>query len=195
MQFCVGSDEWQKCCLKYLALHKRILAVLKVCTNADTTVKDAYTIKSAWKFDTVKEKLVFSSRLPLRFHIAKLAAFSVDPDILISLYASAHHPYTILIAGEWMIFWLGEGSSGEVRSTDVAAILFLSHPYMYTVHVLCYCNVAITVEVSLKLTRAWCLIINCHGEFDAIRGKTVNNININKWSVFSHHEESDTIMA
>ena len=47
MQFCVGSDEWQKYCLKYLALHKRILAILKVCTNADTTVKNAYTIKSA----------------------------------------------------------------------------------------------------------------------------------------------------
>ena len=31
----------------YLALRKRILAVLKVATNADATVENAYTVKSA----------------------------------------------------------------------------------------------------------------------------------------------------
>ena len=30
-----------------LALHKHILAVLKVTTNADTTIENAYTVKSA----------------------------------------------------------------------------------------------------------------------------------------------------
>ena len=33
--------------LGYLALHKCILTVLKVATNADTTVENAYTVKSA----------------------------------------------------------------------------------------------------------------------------------------------------
>ena len=33
--------------LGYLVLYKRILAVLKVATNADTTVENAYTVKSA----------------------------------------------------------------------------------------------------------------------------------------------------
>ena len=42
-QFCVGGDTQQK---KYLALHKRISAVLKVHINADTTVENAYTVKS-----------------------------------------------------------------------------------------------------------------------------------------------------
>ena len=33
--------------LGYLALPKRILAVVKVATNTDTTVENAYTVKSA----------------------------------------------------------------------------------------------------------------------------------------------------
>ena len=33
-----------------------------------------------------EKKLAFSSRLPLRRYIAQLAIFSVDPDILLSLY-------------------------------------------------------------------------------------------------------------
>ena len=57
--------------------------------------------------DTAKENVVFvetASETPF----AKLATFSVDPGILISLiYASAYHPYTILATGEWMISWLG----------------------------------------------------------------------------------------
>ena len=49
-----------------------------------------------------KEKLAFSSRLPLRRHIAWLGTFSVDPGIVVSFYASAHHPHTTLATGEWM---------------------------------------------------------------------------------------------
>ena len=46
--------------LEYLAIQKRILAVLKVDTNADTTVeRNAYTVKSAWKCETVKKNWRF----------------------------------------------------------------------------------------------------------------------------------------
>ena len=51
-QFCMGG-------LGYLAFHKRILAVLKVATNADTTVENAYTVKSAWKCETAKKNWRF----------------------------------------------------------------------------------------------------------------------------------------
>ena len=46
------------------------------------------------------EKLAFSSKLPLRRRIAQLGTFSVDPGILVSLYASTHHPNTTLATGE-----------------------------------------------------------------------------------------------
>ena len=75
-----------------------------------------------------EEKLVFSSRLPLRCHIARLGMFSVNSGILISLYRSAHHPHTTLATGEWMIFWPGEDSLVEVGPTSVAAILKFCHP-------------------------------------------------------------------
>ena len=63
-------------------------------------------------------KLAFSSRLPLRRHIARWGTFSVDPGILVSLYASAHHPYTTLATGEWMIFWPSEDNPIEVGPTE-----------------------------------------------------------------------------
>ena len=65
-----------------------------------------------------KEKLAFSSRLPLRRHIAWLGTFSVDPGIVVSFYASTHHQYTTLAIDEWMIFWLSEDSPVEVGSTE-----------------------------------------------------------------------------
>ena len=61
-----------------------------------------------------EEKPAFSSTLPLRRHIARLGTFSVDPGILVSLYASAHHPCTTLATGEWMIFWPSKDSPVEV---------------------------------------------------------------------------------
>ena len=51
------------------------------------------------KFETAKKKM-FSLRLPLRGHTAQLAMFSIDPCILLSLCASAHHPHTTLATGE-----------------------------------------------------------------------------------------------
>ena len=78
-----------------------------------------------------EEKLVFLSRLPLRRHIARWCTFSVDPGILVSLYASARHPYTTLATGGRIIFWPSEGSPVEVGPTEcIAAILKSSHPYM-----------------------------------------------------------------
>ena len=65
-----------------------------------------------------KEKQEFSSRLPLSRHIARLATYPIDPGILISLFASAHHPYTTLATGEWMISWPGEDSPVKVRPTE-----------------------------------------------------------------------------
>ena len=47
-----------------------------------------------------EEKSAFSSRLPVGCHIAQLAIFSFDSGILLSLYASAHHPYTTLATSE-----------------------------------------------------------------------------------------------
>ena len=78
-----------------------------------------------------KEKLAFLSRLPLSLHIAWLATFSIYPGILISFYASAHHPYTTLATGEWMIFCPGEDSPVEIESAKLAAILYSSHPCLY----------------------------------------------------------------
>ena len=65
-----------------------------------------------------KEKLAVLSRLLLRRHIARLGTFSVDPDIVVSFYSSAHHPYTTLATGEWMIFRPSEDSPVEVGSTE-----------------------------------------------------------------------------
>ena len=49
----------RKCFFWYLALHKRISAVSKASTNADTTVENAYTVKSAWKCETAKKNQHF----------------------------------------------------------------------------------------------------------------------------------------
>ena len=65
-----------------------------------------------------EEKPAFSSRLPLRRHIAQWGTFLVNPGILVSLYASAHHPHTTLATGEWMIFWPSEDSLVEVGPTE-----------------------------------------------------------------------------
>ena len=53
-QFCVGGDN-----VFYLVLPKCILAGLKVGTNADTTVENVYTVKSAWKCETAKKNWRF----------------------------------------------------------------------------------------------------------------------------------------
>ena len=112
-----------RCFLGYLALHKHILAVLKVATNVDTTVENAYTVKSTRKCGTAKKKLTFSSRLRLRCHIARLGTFSVDPSIVVSFCASSHHPYTTLAIDKWMIFWPSKDSPVEVGSTECSCHL------------------------------------------------------------------------
>ena len=118
----------------------------KVCTNMDTTLENVYTVKLACPETPKKNWPAFLLRLPLSRHIARLATFSIDPGILISLYASAHHPYTTLATGEWMIFWSGEDSPVKVRSTECSrhlvfqsslhvrlllATLQLTHPILW----------------------------------------------------------------
>ena len=78
------------------------------------------TSLKAWDSE---EKQAFSSRLPLSCHIAWLATYPIDPGILISLYTSAHQPYTTLATGQWMIFWPGEDTGVEVRSTECSRYL------------------------------------------------------------------------
>ena len=107
---------WQK---HTKMLHKCILAVLKVSTNVDTTVKNVYAVNPDWKLETVKEKCHDC----LRHCLAQLAMFSVDSGILLSLYASTHHLHTTLTTGEWMIFWLSEDSPVEVGSTECSCHL------------------------------------------------------------------------
>ena len=65
-----------------------------------------------------EEKMAFSLRLPLRRHIVRLDTFSVNPGIVVSLYASTRHPYTTLAIDEWMILWPGKDSPVEVGSTE-----------------------------------------------------------------------------
>ena len=70
-----------------------------------------------------EEKLAFSLRPPLRRHIARLGMFSVNPGIVVSFYASAHHPYTTIAIDEWMIFWLSEDCPVEVGPTECSCHL------------------------------------------------------------------------
>ena len=78
-----------------------------------------------------EEKPAFLSRLPLRCHIARSGTFSVDSGIVVSLYASAHHPYTTLATGEWMIIWPREDSRVEIRITECSRhLVFKSSLYV-----------------------------------------------------------------
>ena len=47
-----GRRQEVKNSLEHLALHKHVSAVLKIYANANTTVENANTVNSAWKFDT-----------------------------------------------------------------------------------------------------------------------------------------------
>ena len=119
-QLCVGS----KTLLEYLALHKRILEVLKIRTYTDATVKNVYTVISAWKFETMKKNWRFcwdclwDSILPhfqLILHSYKL----------ISKRSSSTHN-----SSYWWVnntFWTSEDSPFEVGSTEYSCHLFLRH--------------------------------------------------------------------
>ena len=57
--------------------------------------------QNSLKVQDSEEKPAFLLRLLLRSHIAQLLAmFSVDPGILLSLYASTLHPHTTLATGD-----------------------------------------------------------------------------------------------
>ena len=55
-QFCIGGDS----AFSISGVLKVYLAVLKVATNADTTVENDYTFKSAWKCETVRKTGIFA---------------------------------------------------------------------------------------------------------------------------------------
>ena len=62
----------------------------------------------------VGQQMAFSLRLLLRCPIEWLAKFSVDPGILVSLYASTHCWYITVANNKWMIFWPNEDNPVEV---------------------------------------------------------------------------------
>ena len=102
---------------------------LKFCYQRGYYCRERLYSQISLKVWDSEEKLAFSSRLPLRRHIARLGTFSVDPGIVVSFYASAHHPYTTLAIDEWMIFWPAKTVPLKLGRLSVAAIMFSSHPY------------------------------------------------------------------
>ena len=108
----------------YLALRKRILAVLKVATNADATVENAYTVKSAWKYETAKKTGVFvgtASETPYR-HVFSQSWHCCM--ILCKRSSSIHNP------SYWWVNDILTQRRLKLGRLSVAAILFSSHPYM-----------------------------------------------------------------
>ena len=53
------------------------------------------------------------------------SVFSVDPGILLSLYASAHHPHTTVATGEWIVSWPGKDNPVEIP-LSMAVLVFES---------------------------------------------------------------------
>ena len=133
-----------------------IFGSLKGCYQCGYYCRECLYHQISLKVWDSKEKLAFSLRLPLRCHIAQLGMFSVDPGIVVSFYASAHHPHTILAIDEWMIFWLSEDSPVEVESTEC------SHQSCFRVIPTCKLKVA-TSNLTMKVATT---ILQCHTTFD-----------------------------
>ena len=112
-QFCVGGDNTF-----------RISGASQVCFDS---LKGCYQRRYYCRECQISLK-VWDSEKKWRFHRDRLwdailhdyARFQVDPGIVVSFYASAHHPYTTLAIDEWMIhvFWLSEDSPVEVGSNE-----------------------------------------------------------------------------
>ena len=120
---------------------------LKGCYQCNYYCSECLYSQISLKVWDSKEKLAFSPRLPLRHHIARIATFSVDPGILVSLYASAHHPHTTLATCEWMIFWPSEDSPVDVGSTECSRHLVISGLYQ-SEH---YCREYLYSKISPKV--------------------------------------------
>ena len=72
------------------------MAGLKVATNMGTTVENAYTVNQPESVRQRRKTGVFvetASETPY-------CTISVNPGIVASLHASAHHPYTTLATGQ-----------------------------------------------------------------------------------------------
>ena len=62
--------------------------------------------------------MAFSSSLPLKHHIARLATFLIDPGILLCLYANAHHLPTTLVTG----YYASVGRALEAYSSRLVCV-------------------------------------------------------------------------
>ena len=102
----------------FLDIWRSYFGSLKGCYQRRYYYRECLYCQIRLKVRDSEEKLAFLSRLPLRCHNARLGTFSVDPGIVLSFYASAHHPYTTLAIDEWMILWLSKDIPIEVVSTE-----------------------------------------------------------------------------
>ena len=103
-----------------------------------------------------EEKLEFSSRLPLRHHIAWLGTFSVNPGIVVNFYASAHHPHTTIAIDEWMIFWPSEYSPIEVGSTECSRhLVFESSLHVRLLPATLQCGSNLTMTCNFISSQNW----------------------------------------
>ena len=117
-------------------VHMRRLCFRMLCYRMfeGSYVENAHTVKSTWRCKKAKKNcMAFSSGQPLKRHVARWGTFSVDSGIVVSLYASAHHPYTTLATGEWMIIYCDPIVLLKLGQLSVATILKSGHTYVYKV--------------------------------------------------------------
>ena len=125
---CQHQPFWRWACCKREMMNNfawvaitlfRIFGASQVCFGSlNGCYQHGYYCRECLYSQDSEEKLAFSLWLHLRCHIAQLGMFSVNPGIVVSFYASAHHPYTTLAIDEWMIFWPSKDSPIEVGSTE-----------------------------------------------------------------------------
>ena len=90
-QFCVGGNN----AFRISGTSQAYFGRFEGCYQCGYYCRECLYSQISLKVWDSEEKLAFSSRLPLRRHIARWGTFSVDPSIVVSLYASAHHPYNL----------------------------------------------------------------------------------------------------
>ena len=135
---------WHNCSLGLLGIHKHILTVPNV---LQTWMLLSIQSKQPESWGSEGRK-VFLLGQPLRYHVAQLAMFAVDPKHHLSLSAFTHyHPQLWLLVSEWYFdvakvrsLWAAKGGEGacnfgaiEVIINDVVALLrinILCHTYL-----------------------------------------------------------------
>ena len=155
----MGSTSVKQSHLASLVLHKQIL---KVSTNADTTVRNVYANKTAWNLEIVKTNKCIRHRLPLKRHIAKFVTFTVDPSILLSLYESAICTQPWLVITAWYLH-LSKIHVVQVKlgPLGVAAILFLNHSYNIMCSVLMHMHTHCMCIKNKVRSQNWLVLLQC----------------------------------